>query len=462
MESADRRSRAWILLAVGVGTFMSALDSSIVNVVLPVIRAETGAGIAAVQWTVTTYLLAVSGALLGFGRLGDLQGHKRVYLWGFWVFVGGSLLCGVAPTVALLAAARAMQGIGAAVLFANSPAIVTTNFPAARRGQALGLIATATYLGLTVGPPLGGWLADTLTWRAVFFINVPVGALALAIGVHFIPDDPPRSTGERFDIAGAALFTAGLVALLLGLNQAHALGWGSPPILGLLGLAAALLAAFLWWEWRDDYPMLDLRLFRDRVFSASTSGALLNYVAVYTLVFLMPFYLIQGRGLSASAAGALLMVQPAVMAVTAPLAGSLSDRVGSRLLATVGMTIMAVGLVALATLPPSVSLVAVAATLAVVGLGTGTFISPNNSALMGAAPRHRQGVAAAVLAEARNVGMVLGVGMAGAIFTTFLPRTPGAADYITAASAALYAAAAAAALSAAVSAIAGARGARAG
>ncbi|MBE0475635.1 MAG: MFS transporter [Coriobacteriia bacterium] len=441
----------WILAAVGVGTFMSALDASIVNVVLPVIRAESGAGVAAVQWVVTVYLLAVSGTLLGFGRLGDLYGHKRVYLGGFWAFVAGSVLCGIAPTVGLLAAARGVQGIGAAVLFANSPAIVTTNFPPQRRGRALGMIATATYLGLTVGPPVGGWLADALTWRAIFFINVPIGALALTVGWLYVPDDPPAPRAEPFDPAGAALFTGGLVALLLALNQAHSWGWASAAVLGLLAAAGALLAAFLGWQRRAAHPMLDLGLFASRAFSASTGAALLNYVAVYTVVFLMPFYLIQGRGMTASAAGVLLMVQPAVMAVAAPLAGALSDRAGCRPLTVAGMSTMTLGLLALGLLPPGASLAAIAGALAVIGLGTGAFISPNNSALMGSAPRGRQGVAAAVLGEARNVGMVLGVGFAGAIFTSILPGTPSATDYVRAASAALFAAAGVAAAAALVS-----------
>lgn len=412
----------WVLLAVGVGTFMSALDGSVVNTVLPIISRAFGSDVATVEWVVTVYLLVVSGLLLSFGRLGDLRGHKSVYVSGFGVFVLGSALCGLAPTVAALVAFRTLQALGAAMLFANSPAILTANFPPSQRGQALGLQATMTYLGLTVGPSLGGWLTSQIGWRAVFYINVPVGLLALALSLRFIPPDTVADQREQFDLAGASTFMAGLIALLLALNQGHAWGWTSAPILGLLVLSGVLLALFLVIESRIPYPMLDLSLFRHRLFSAATASAVLNYICVYSIVFLLPFYLIQGRGLSPAQAGLLLTAQPLVMAIAAPLSGTLSDRIGSRLPSTLGMAVLAVGLVLLSRLGPTSPPGQVAAALAVAGLGTGTFISPNTSALMSAAPRHRRGIASGVLATARNVGMVLGVGLAGAIFTTVVAR----------------------------------------
>ncbi|HEY8476632.1 MAG TPA: MFS transporter, partial [Chloroflexota bacterium] len=319
-ERAPSGNRKWgVLAAVGVGTFMSALDGSVVNTVLPVLSAAFDAPIATIEWVIVVYLLVVSGLLLSFGRLGDLRGHKVVYLAGFGVFVTASALCGLAPSATALIAARALQAVGAAMLFANSPAILTKTFPAAQRGQALGLMGTMTYLGLTAGPSLGGWLAERLGWHAVFFINVPVGALALALGARFIPHDRPETTGERFDLPGAIAFTGGLVALLLGLNQGYALGWGSLPILALMIAAAVLLGVFLLVERRTPFPMLDLSLFRSRLFSAAVASAVLNYVCVYSILFLLPFYLIQGRGLGPAEAGLVLTAQPLVMAVAAPL-----------------------------------------------------------------------------------------------------------------------------------------------
>ena len=203
MRDKPSSRRWWVLLAIGVGTFMSALDGSVVNTILPVMRTALHSDVAAVEWVVTVYLLVVSGVLLSFGRLGDLRGHKRTYVTGFGIFVVGSALCGIAPTAAALIAFRAFQALGAAMLFANSPAILTKNFPAAQRGQALGMQATMTYLGLSTGPALGGWLAGSLGWRSVFYINVPVGLVALALSLRFIPDDPGAEHAERFDMPGA-------------------------------------------------------------------------------------------------------------------------------------------------------------------------------------------------------------------------------------------------------------------
>jgi EmrB/QacA subfamily drug resistance transporter len=412
----------WVLIAVGVSTFMSALDTSVVNIVLPVVNADFHTSVATIEWVVIIYLLLVSGLLLSFGRLGDLRGHRRIFLTGFLIFIGSSMACGVAATPAWLIAFRGLQAIGAAMLAANSPAILTKSFPDSQRGRALGLQATMTYLGLTVGPSLGGWLTVQFGWRAVFFINVPVGLLALLISFRFIPHDGGHPGTEKFDLRGAALFMAGLIALLLGLNQGESWGWTSPFILGLLLAAAVFLGTFLAVELRVPNPMLDLSLFRRRIFSAAVASAILNYICVYSILFLMPFYLLQGRLLSPAQAGLLLSAQPLVMAVAAPVSGFLSDWVGSRLPGTVGMLILAIGLLLLAGLQQATPTLLIIQALAVSGLGIGIFIAPNNSALMGAAPRNRQGIAAGVMATARSVGMVLGIGLAGAIFTTVLGR----------------------------------------
>jgi EmrB/QacA subfamily drug resistance transporter len=417
------RHRWWILGAIGVGTFMSALDGSAVNTVLPVLRRELHTTVAGVEWVTTVYLLVVSALLLSFGRAGDLRGHKRIYLAGFGLFVLGSALCGLAPSAPALIALRGLQAVGAAMLFANAPAILTKSFPAEQRGRALGALGTFTYLGLTAGPSLGGWLTSVLGWRSVFYINIPVGAVAIALALRKIEDDRPERNGERFDPPGAVLFTAGLVALLVALNQGHAWGWGSAPIVGLFAAAVLLLAGFIAVERRRPAPMLDLSLFRSWTFSAATVSALLNYICVYSVLFVLPFLLIQGRGLDPRHAGLVLTAQPIVMAVVAPFAGALSDRVGSRVLATFGMLCLAAGILLLAFLAREASLQAIAAALGVVGLGIGIFVSPNNSALMGAAPHHRQGIASGVLATARNLGMVLGVGLSGAVFTTILARS---------------------------------------
>ncbi|MCL4294984.1 MAG: MFS transporter [Anaerolineae bacterium] len=418
VETTRLEAKWWILLAIGVGSFMTALDGSVVNIILPVVSRAFNSDVATVEWVVTVYLLVVSSLLLSFGRLGDMRGHKLVYISGFLVFVVSSALCGLASSIGFLIVARALQALGGAMLLANSPAILTKNFPPQQRGQVLGLQATMTYLGLTVGPSLGGWLTSEYGWRAVFYINLPVGLLALLLSLYFIPLDSGAERAERFDLAGAITFMAGLVALLLGLNQGHAWGWSSPAILGLLAAAVVLLAVFLFIERRVSSPMLDLTLFRVPLFSASTASAVFNYICLFTGLFLLPFYLIQARGLSPAQAGLILTAQPIIMAIMAPLSGTLSDRMGARLLSTLGMGIMALGLFLLAQVNATSPLSYVALSLATVGFGTGVFISPNTSALLGAAPLHRRGIASGIMATARNMGMVLGVGLAGAVFTT--------------------------------------------
>jgi EmrB/QacA subfamily drug resistance transporter len=419
-QASGATNKWWVLVAVGIGTFMSALDGSVVNTTLPLINRSLGSNIAAIEWVVTIYLLVLSGLLLSFGRLGDMHGHKMVYISGFVIFILSSAMCGLSPSVTVLVVFRGIQALGAAMLQANSPAILTKSFPSEQRGQALGMQATMTYLGLTVGPSLGGWLADQFSWRAVFYINVPVGLLTLWLSKRFIPVDLEKKSSERFDILGAFVFIAGLVALLFGLNQGQALGWTSGIILGSLGMAIVFITLFIFVELHTSNPMLDLSLFLSRQFSIAVSSAILNYICVYSILFLMPFYLIQGRDFNPAQAGLILTAMPIVMAIVAPLSGTLSDRIGTRIPAVLGMLVMGIGLLLLAGLDASTSNAGLVMKLAAVGFGIGTFISPNNSALMGAAPRRRQGIAAGMLATARNVGMVLGVGLAGAIFTTYL------------------------------------------
>ncbi|MHB1294080.1 MAG: DHA2 family efflux MFS transporter permease subunit [Anaerolineae bacterium] len=405
-----------VLVAVGVGSFASAAVTSMVSTVLPVITEALASPVSLSQWVITGYLLAVSALLLSAGYLGDLYGHKRVYLIGAAVFTLGSGLSSLATSVQALIAFRLVQGMGAAALYATAPAILTRSFAPERRGRVLGLQATMTYLGLTVGPSLGGWLAQTWGWRAVFLSNVPLGLLALAFAWVYVPALAGSGTQRRFDWAGALLFATGLVALLQGLNRGPRIGWGSWQVLTLLGAAMVLTAAFVLRERRAPTPLLDLALFQSRTFTATGMSASLNYTALTMVTFLMPFYLQRGRGFSPAEAGLLLTAQPIVMALAAPISGALSDRIGTRIPAALGMAVLALGLLLMSRLGGDTPVGLIAALLAVTGLGTGIFISPNNSALMGSAPGKRQGTAGGVLATARNVGMAVGTGIAGAIY----------------------------------------------
>jgi EmrB/QacA subfamily drug resistance transporter len=421
--AASGSGRLGALVAIAAGSYMASLNGSIVNSILPVITSAFGTDVALIQWVAVTFLLVQSGLLLTFGRIGDIRGQKLIYLLGVVVFAGSSFLCGSAPSAYFLIGARALQAIGGAMLFSSSPAILTRAFPANQRGRALGLQSTMVYLGLASGPPLGGWLADSLGWRSVFFANLPVGLAAFALGWRYLPWDVPTRKGERFDMPGAVTYVLGLVGLLLALNQGHAWGWTSTPVLGLLVAGLALLGLFAFVELHVPAPMLNLALFRRRAFTAPVLSAVCNYIGVGSCFFLVPFYLIQGRGLSPSQAGLILTSQPIVMAITASLSGSLSDKVGSRLPSTLGMVVLTVGLLLLSRADAGTPLPLVSASLALIGLGIGLFTSPNSSAVIGAVPPDRRGVASGILATARSLGNVLGIGVAGAIFTTILSHS---------------------------------------
>jgi len=445
----------WVLAAVGTGTFMAALDGSIANTVLPVLMHALRGSVASVEWVVTVYLLVSSALVLSAGRWGDLHGHKPMYLMGFIVFIAGSALCGLAPNIPILVAMRGVQALGATMLFASSPAIVTLHFPARVRGQTLGMGATLTYLGLSAGPILGGWLTTHLSWHAVFYLNVPVGLLALGLSQRFIPHDVPRTSSARFDVLGAVLFAAGLIALLTALNQGHAWGWASAAVITLLGVSAGLLTGFVWWERRAESPMLDFGLFRERSFTAASVSATLSFISLNGLLFLLPFYLISGRGLSAASAGLVIAALPAAMALVAPISGWLSDRVGTAIPATTGMVLLALGTLLLSRLGPHTPLHLAAAALALSGVGIGVFLSPNSSALMGSAPRSQQGIAGAVRATARNLGNVLGIGIAGAVFNSVLAHSSPHSSVFPATHAGLLAVCLAACLGAVASAVRG-------
>ena len=405
-----------VLLSVGLGTFMSALDASVVNTVLPVIREAFHAPVETIQWVVTTYLLVMGGLLLTFGRLGDLRGHKRLYLSGFAVFLPASVLCGVAPTEGTLIAARVLQGVGAAIIVSNAPAILIGSVHPSRLGQALGLQAAMTSLGLALGPSLGGWLTDLLGWRVIFFINLPVGAVAFLLAFHHIAEDrhlPSRK--EAFDGIGAVLFLAAFFALQYALGRGDSWGWGSAATVSVIAGSAALGYLFVRREAVAVSPMVDLSLFRNRLFSIAVGSAVVNYICVASILFLVPFYLIQGRGLSAGKAGILMTAQFLAMSLTAPVSGIISDRVGSRAPATAGMAIMAGGLFLLSAMTGGTPLYLVALSLTVTGVGVAIFVTPNNSAMLGATPTGRKGIASGILATSRLLGMATGVSIAGAI-----------------------------------------------
>ena len=410
--------RRWQLLALTcIGAFMAPLDSAIVAVALPVMSSELHLSFTQSVWVQLAYLLAMTVLLIPLGRLADQHGLVRFYLAGFAVFVAGSVLCAASASGAWLIASRVVQGGGAALAGATSAAIVTAVFPPSERGRALGINVMAVYMGLSVGPPLGGFLTDTLGWRWVFLINVPIGIAVLGWGLLLLPRGERRNTAApRTDLPGTALLATFLICLLVPLTFAADWGWGSPATITLLAVSAASLLAFLAVESRASEPLLDLDLLvHNRLFAAGNTAALLNYMALYAISLLTAVYLQVVQGRSAGVAGWLMLGQPMMQAALSPLAGRLSDRIGSRVLTTTGMLLTATGMVLLGTMPVSAGMPRVVASLAVVGVGLASFSAPNVSAVMGSVRRDQLSLASAIISTARGLGQALSVAVLGGI-----------------------------------------------
>jgi EmrB/QacA subfamily drug resistance transporter len=413
-------SKWLILTAVMLGTFMTPVDGSIVNTILPSITAFFHTEISIAQWVPTVYLLTICCLILLYGRLGDMVGYKRVFLYGLAAFTVTSILCGSSQSIWMLIAFRAIQGLAASMIMAVGFAIVTAAFPPTERGKALGIYAIGIAVGLGLGPTLGGLIAENLSWRYVFFINVPIGIAALLWGSRVIPRGSIKS-GQRLDLAGALTALVFLLALLLYANRAEDWGWASAVSLTLLGVAVVFGVLFLWIERTSEQPMLNLALFANRTFSFASLSALLCFVALYALVFLTPFYLMFVLHYSVLKVGLVMGASPLVTLIVAPLSGAASDRIGSRGFAVCGMCIAALGLFLFSGLQESASVFDVIWRLAVIGLGSGMFQSPNNSTVMGSVPPWHLGIASGILAAMRNVGMVLGIAVAGAILYGLAP-----------------------------------------
>jgi len=417
LRDGDPR-KGWVLFSVAFGAFMAPLDSSIVNTVLPLIAHEFRADVLSIEWVILAYLLSLSSLLLIGGHLGDLFGDKPLYIAGFALFTVSSMLCGLATGVGSLVASRVLQAVGGAMMIAIGPAILTRSFPASQRGQALGIQASVVYIGLTLGPGLGGTIASALGWRWVFFINLPIGIVAIGVALSVLRTDRKMAPGRRFDFAGAICFMVTLFALVLALSRGASWGWASGGVLTSGGLFAAGAILFSWTALRSPLPFFDIRLFRHRLFAAATLSAMLNYMASSTTAFLTPFFLIQGNHMAPAHAGFLLMAMPLVMAMVAPMSGWLSDRIGSRIPTVAGMACLAIGMFLLGQLGASGTDKQIILRLGLVGLGIGLFTSPNNSAIMGALPQRHQGLGSGVVATARTMGNVLGVAVSGSLFGT--------------------------------------------
>ncbi len=404
------------ILTIALGTFMSALDSSIVNVVLPVIQTEFSVSLSTVEWVVIAYLMVISSLLLTFGRLADVYGHRKLYITGFAVFTLGSLLCALAGSIQLLVAFRVLQAIGAGMMFATGPAIITNAVPEQSRGKALSVTAIAVAVALCTGPVLGGILASSIGWQSIFYINVPVGILGTFLSLKNIDKDDRKGRGS-FDYIGSILIFVALILILLPLDLAGIENVNMTMFYSMLAAGIAIAAGFIVFEKRTPAPILNLELFKSRVFAAGNLSAVLNFMAQNIMVFLVPFYLEKLRMFSPVTAGLLYIPMPLATLIIAPVSGAAADRFDSRYLSSAGMGIMSSGLFMLSFLKADTPVWYMVTAMALAGLGSGMFQTPNNTAVMGSVPPEHRGIASGVLATMRNIGMVLGVAISGALFT---------------------------------------------
>lgn len=406
----------WALAGLSLSMLLSSLGTSIANVALPTLAQAFNASFQQVQWIVLAYLLAITTLIVSAGRLGDIVGRKRLLLAGIFLFTTASILCGVAPTLWLLMAARALQGIGAAVMMALTMAFVGETVAKEKTGSAMGLLGTMSAIGTALGPSLGGVLIAALGWRAIFLINVPLGILTFLLAYRGLPADRPGARPERsaFDTLGTLLLALTLAAYALAMT----LGRGSFGPLNIALLLAAVVGAgfFVVAETRAASPLIRLAMFRDLNLSASfATSALVSTVMMATLV-VGPFYLSRGLGLDAALAGLVLSVGPVVVALTGVPAGRMADRFGAPSVTVAGLIAMATGSFLLSAMPAASGICGYVVPIVILTAGYALFQTANNTAVMSGVPADRRGVISGLLNLSRNLGLITGASAMGAVF----------------------------------------------
>ncbi len=413
--------------AIAVGSLMAAVDSTVVLLALFPIADGLHTDFVTVIWVVLAYLLVSTTFGITLGRVGDLYGRRRMYLLGFAVFTVGSFLCGVAPSGDSLVGFRVVQGIGAALIMANSFALLSEAFPPADRGRAFGAIAVVWGVGSVLGIVVGGVIIAFTSWRWIFLINLPIGVAGTLWGARVLRPSPPRPAGAPrpyFDLVGGGLFTAAITLLLFAVTWGLLYGWSTAVVLVSLVLSLGLFVAFALWEARAARdPIIDPSFFRHRLFTASVLTAFLQSLALFSVNFLLLFYLEGIAGLSVLTASYLILPVAVASAVVGPAGGVLSDRIGPRIVATAGLLLQTVALVALITLTDSTPLYLVAVIEAVYGVGGGLFWPANTTAIMSATPPHRFGVGSGVMNTLRNTGMVMSFALSLTAITAAIPAS---------------------------------------
>ncbi|MFX1552973.1 MAG: MFS transporter [Promethearchaeota archaeon] len=418
MEETKGLANKWLtLLAVAVGTFLCGLDATITSISFPRLAEFFETEPSVVLWVTVAFLLVCSALMLTAGRVGDLFGRKKVYVLGLVVFTVGLILCSLSQSILQLILYRVVQAAGAATIIGLGPAIVTAVFPDRERGKALGILTAILSAGALVGPVLGGVLLDNLDWSSVFYIRVPAGIIAIVMAWAFLKEQRASNINSKFDIWGGIILFGCLSCLLLFINLGGKSSFVSAPVLLLISGAIVLLVLFVVQERRTGQPLVDLSLFKSRSFTVDNISIGIMAFSLSAYMFLIPFYLMNGVGYSTSESGLLFLSFPSSMAVVTPLSGWLSDRVGTRLLPTVGMALICLSLFLCSRLGSESSGADIVLSFVIFGIGAGLFMPPNQSLIMGAAPKDRLGSVSALMATIRQIAFSSGTAITGAIFT---------------------------------------------
>jgi len=418
-------SRRVALVVTTMASFLTPFMGSAANVALPALGRELSLDALSLNWVATSFLLAAAMSLVPLGRIADLYGRRRIFLWGIVLYTASSLACSLAPDAALLIFSRFLQGIGGAMIFGTSTAILISVFPATERGKVLGINVAAVYTGLSAGPLIGGLLTQHFGWRSIYLFNAALGMVVIFCTLWKLREEWAEARGERFDWAGAVIYSLSLFLLMIGFSRLP----GTEAVLFVVtGMAG--IAAFIKWELGTVSPLLEISLFlRNRAFTFSNLAALIHYCATYAVGFLMSLYLQFIKEFTPQAAGLILLAQPVIQAAFSPLIGRLSDRIEPRLLASLGMALTVCGLSVLIFIAAGSSLAYILAGLALLGLGFAFFSSPNVNAILSSVDRKFLGVASGTLATMRILGQMFSMGIALLIFALVIGRVQIAPPY---------------------------------
>ena len=421
VDADHRHYKWWALSCTSLGMLLATINSGTLIIALPDLERSLGTTLLQLVWVILAYMIASTVLVLTAGRLSDLFGRKRAYISGFLIFAAASLGAGFSANGTELILWRIVQGVGAAFLFANAAALVTDAFPREQLGLAMGTNTMVAAVGLVLGPVLGGVLVS-ISWHWVFWFNVPLALVGAGWGALVLRELAKRDPERGLDLGGTALFVIGLTGLVYGLSRGGISGWADPLVIGSLIVAAVLLPAFVLVERHGRAPMLDLSIFRNRMFAAASGAAFINGLSRFALLFVFVFYFQGAQGDDPITAGVKLAPMALGMLVASPLAGIWADRHGSRALAAIGMVVSAVALAAMTTLEAHSPYWQAALWLALVGIGSGMFNSPNTAAMMGAVPTHRRGIAAGARMMLQNTGAVISIAFVLAIITAAVPK----------------------------------------